>query len=94
MTVDENFLFVANPETGDITVINIADRMVVAKVPVGQKPECLMAIKDYVLVLNRASGDLAVVRLSKLSDFRYKRAPLFTVIPVGADPVAGAIWSM
>jgi YVTN family beta-propeller protein len=97
MAVDDNYLFVTNPETGDLTVIAIADRRVMAKIPVGQEPHAVIVVADYALVLNRKSGDMAVIRISKLAqlaDFRYKRAPLFTVIPLGETPVSAAICSL
>jgi DNA-binding beta-propeller fold protein YncE len=97
MTVDANNLYVANPETGDLTVIAIADRSLLAKIPVGQDPVQAMVTPDnqYVLVLNRRSSDLSVVRISKIGgDLRGKGAPLFTVVPVGASPVSAAICSL
>jgi YVTN family beta-propeller protein len=97
MAVDDNYLFVANAESGDLTVITIADRLVAAKIPVGQEPDAVILVADYALVLNRKSGDMAVIRVSKLAqlaDFRYKRAPLFTLIPLGETPVSAAICSL
>jgi len=93
MTVNDTLLFVANPPTGDVTVIEIASQQVMARISSGEGP-CAIALTpdgEYGLVLNRVSGTLAVVRLSKLTDLRYKRAPLFTVIPVGEEPVAAAV---
>ena len=93
MTVNNTLLFVANPTTGDVTVIEIATQQVIARISSGEGP-CAIALTpdgEYGLVLNRVSGNLAVVRLSKLNDLRYKRAPLFTVIPVGEEPVAAAV---
>jgi YVTN family beta-propeller protein len=97
MTVDVNNLYVANPESGDLTVIAIADRQLLAKIPVGQDPVQVMVTPDnqYVLVLNRGSSDLSVIRVSKLGgDLRGKGAPLFTVIPLGATPVNAAVCSL
>jgi len=97
MTVDVNNLYVANPETGDLTVIAIADRQLLAKITVGQDPVQVMVTPDnqYVLVLNRGSSDLSVIRVSKLgSDLRGKGAPLFTVVPLGATPVNAAVCSL
>lgn len=97
MAVDDNYLFVANEQSGDLTVITIADRLVTAKIPVGQEPDTVIIVADYALVLNRKSGDMAVIRISKLAqlaDFRYKRAPLFTLIPLGETPVSAAICSL
>jgi YVTN family beta-propeller protein len=96
MTVDVNNLYVANPESGDLTVIAIADRSLLAKISVGQDPVQVMVTPDnqYVLVLNRGSSDLSVIRVSKIgSDLRGKGAPLFTVVPLGASPVSAAICS-
>jgi YVTN family beta-propeller protein len=97
MAVDANNLYVANPASGDLTVIAIADRRLLAKIPVGQDPVQVMLTPDhqYALVLNRASSDLSVIRVSKVgADLRGKGAPLFTVVPLGASPVSGAICSL
>jgi YVTN family beta-propeller protein len=97
MTVDANNLYLANPESGDLTVIAIADRRLLAKIPVGQDPTQVLVTPDnqYVLVLNRGSSDLSVIRVSKIgADIRRKGAPLFTVVPLGASPVSGAICSL
>ncbi len=93
MAVNESLLFVTNPPTGDTTVIGIADRKVVARIPSGEEPCSVTLTPDgeYALILNRKSGDIAVVRISKLTDLRYKRAPLFTLVAVGEDPVSAAI---
>ena len=97
MTVDANNLYVTNPESGDLTVIAIADRQLLAKISVGQDPIQVLVTPDnqYVLVLNRGSSDLSVIRISKIgADLRGKGAPLFTVVPLGASPVSGAICSL
>jgi YVTN family beta-propeller protein len=99
MVTSDNQLFVANTASGDVTVIDIDDRSVVARIPVGQEPVSISMTPDneYMLVLNRKSCDMAVVRLSKIADsgnpllYRYKRAGLFTVVPVGDSPVSAAI---
>lgn len=93
MAVNDSLLFVTNAPTGDTTVIGIADRKVVARIPSGEEPCSVILTPDgeYALILNRKSGDMAVVRISKLTDLRYKRAPLFTLVAVGEEPVAAAI---
>lgn len=99
MITSDTQLFVANPASGDVTVIDIGDRSVVARIAVGQEPVSISLTPDneYMLVLNRKSCDMAVVRLSKIADssnplvYRYKRAGLFTVVPVGDSPVSAAI---
>jgi len=93
MTVNDSLLFVTNPSVGDVTVMSIAERQVVARISSGTNP-CAVALTpdgEYALVVNRGSGDLAVVRLSKLTDLRYKRAPLFTLVAVGDEPVSAAV---
>ncbi len=74
-------------------MVNIETRKVLAKIPVGQEPIQILLTSDgeYILVLNRKSSDLAIVRVAKINDFRYKRAPLFTVVPVGESPVSATI---
>ena len=96
MAINDTLLFVTNPPTGDTTVMAIAERQVVARIASGEEPCAVTLTPDgeYALVLNRKSGDMAVVRISKLTDLRYKRAPLFTVIAVGEDPVAAAVVSL
>lgn len=93
MAINDTLLFVTNPPTGDTTVMAIAERQVVARITSGEEPCAVTLTPDgeYALVLNRKSGDMAVVRISKLTDLRYKRAPLFTVIAVGEEPVAAAV---
>ncbi|MCW5978077.1 MAG: hypothetical protein KIT09_08355 [Bryobacteraceae bacterium] len=87
------YLFVANPLSGDMTVLDIETQRVVAVVAVGRQP-CFITITpddQYALVLNRASGDMAVVRIASLSGRRRKFAPLFTMIPVGSEPVSAVV---
>ncbi len=97
-TAGPQYLFVANTESGDVTVINIDDRKVLARIAVGQQPGVLMVTPDneYVLVLNEQSGDVAVIRLlnirqANLISRHSRTAPLFTLIAVGSKPVSGAI---
>lgn len=88
-----NFLFVANPEAGSVTVFNVATQKVVAVTGVGMDPGPIVVTPDqqYALVLNRASGDVAVIRIAAITPGRAKSAPLFTMIPVGEKPVAAVI---
>jgi YVTN family beta-propeller protein len=105
MTVDPDNLnlYVANPESGDLTVISIANRKLVVRIPVGQEPVQMMITPDrqYLLVLNRVSSDLSVIRLasalriSTLDGYQRSSAvPLFTVVPLGTNPVSGTICSL
>jgi len=47
--------------------------------------------QEYALVLNRASADMAVIRISAITVGRAKSAPLFTMIPVGSRPVDAVV---
>jgi DNA-binding beta-propeller fold protein YncE len=89
-----SYLLVANPETSGIAVFDVDTRKLVAMVQVGRQPGCILVTPDkqYALVLNEKSGDLAVIRIFSLAArYRYKPAPLFTLIPVGEKPVSAAV---
>jgi DNA-binding beta-propeller fold protein YncE len=70
-------------------------------VEVGQKPSFIAITPDnqYALVLNEASWDMAVIHISSIQDklgdaakMRGKAgASLFTMLPVGSEPVHAAI---
>jgi YVTN family beta-propeller protein len=96
-----SYLLIANPETSAVTVLDVETGKLVAVVQVGRQP-CNIILtpdKQYALVLNEKSGDLAVIRIFSLSGRqpggdrirRYKSAPLFTLIPVGEKPVSAAV---
>ncbi len=92
-SVNPDYLFVANPQSGDVTILNIDTQRMVAAVPVGKRP-CHITItqdNEYALVLNRDSGDMAVIRIATLTGRRRKSAPLFTMIPVGSAPVDAVV---
>ncbi len=97
MATLDPYLFVANPETNSVTVLDTTTYKLTAVVQVGQEPREILITPDrqYALVLNQKSGDLAVIRVAALTarDFarRYKSAPLFTLIPVGRKPVSAAV---
>ncbi len=89
-----SYLLVANPESSRITVFDVDTRKLVAPVQVGRQPGSILVTPDnqYILVLNEQSGDLAVIRIFSLAArYRYKPAPLFTMIPVGEKPVSAAV---
>jgi YVTN family beta-propeller protein len=92
VSVDPEYLFAANPESGDVTVLDVETRGLVAAVKVGQEPCYITFTPDhqYALVVNHRSGDLAVIRLP-IRHRRSMTAPLFTMIPVGAEPVSAAV---
>ena len=89
----QQLLFTANPEPGDVTVIEMFTHDVIAAVKVGQDPCFVTFTPDdqYALVVNRGSGDLAVIRTAAIRQSRSKIAPLFTMIPVGLEPVSAAV---
>ena len=90
------YLFVTNSGSGDLTVIDIYSRRVLARIQVGQDPQDVVITPDnqYALVLNRKSGDIAVIRVPSIERWgkrRYKTASLFTMIAVGNRPVSATI---
>jgi len=93
------FLLVSNPETNSVTVLDLANQNLSAVVEVGAGPGAILITPDnqYALVLNELSGDMAVIRLDRLSAsssdrvLRYKSASLFTMVPVGDTPVSAAV---
>jgi DNA-binding beta-propeller fold protein YncE len=89
-----SYLLVANPETSGIMVFDVDTRKLVALVQVGRQPGSILVTPDnqYALVLDEKSGDMAVIRIFSLgARYRYKPAPLFTLIPVGEKPVSAAV---
>jgi len=96
MAASSTHLFIANPKAGDVTILSIARRKIVAATAVGEEPGFIVVTPDdnYALVLNRNSGDMAVIRTAALTTdevFKRKSAALFTMIPVGSRPVSAAV---
>jgi YVTN family beta-propeller protein len=95
MDVSEDLLFVASPSSGDVSILSIATRKVIAVVPVGSDPGFIRvtANDQYALVLNRKSGDVAILSVPAIAQKknRYKTAALLTVIPVGSRPVSAVV---
>ncbi|HBY60096.1 MAG TPA: hypothetical protein DEH78_09760 [Solibacterales bacterium] len=87
------FLYVANPHSADVTIIDIQTHRVIAMTSVGSEPSFITVTPDgeYALVLNRVSGDMAIIRSGAVQDNRRKSAPLLTMIPVGSKPVSAAV---
>jgi DNA-binding beta-propeller fold protein YncE len=87
-------LFVCNPPSGDISVFDIITRKLIAALSVGVEPGHILVTPDnrYAMVLNRKSGDVAVILLDALREKRGRGAPppLFTLIRVGAGPVSAS----
>ncbi len=93
MAASESFLFIASPQSGNVTILDITARKMIAVVPVGTDPGFVTVTPDdqYALVLNRKSGDVAVLRVGTIQPNRYKSAALLTVIPVGSRPVSAVV---
>lgn len=98
MAASDAFLFIASPESGRVVILNIATQKVIAVLNVGDDPGFVAVTPDdqYALVLNRKSGDVAVLRVDLIAPNRYKEraAKLLTVIPVGSKPVSAAIMAI
>jgi len=92
-TGEADYLFVANPSSGEVTIVDIETRKVIAVVAVGRNPRLVAITPDgrYALVLNQDSGDMAVIRVAAIAAGRGRSAPLFTMVPVGSKPVGAAI---
>ena len=90
---DGAFLFVANWISGEVTILDIDTHRVLAVGAVGQAPGFIKITPDrqYALVLNQRSGDMAVIRIAAVAASRAKAAPLFTMIPVGSKPVCADV---
>jgi len=95
-----SYLFTSNPETGDVTVVDIETRKLVVVIHTGGEPRQILFTPDnqYALVLNNRSGDMAVIRIAEFTTartatwaLRYKTGALFTMIPVGARPVGAVV---
>ena len=93
MAASRALLFVASPQSGGLSILDINSRKVIAVVSVGTDPGFLMVTPDdrYALVLNRQSGDVAVLRVGAITRNRDRRASLLTVIPVGSRPVSAVV---
>lgn len=93
MAASESFLFIASPQSGDVSILNIPTRKVIAVVAVGNDPGFVAITPDdqYALVLNRKSGDVAVLRVGAIRPNPHKSAALLTVIPVGSRPVSATV---
>jgi YVTN family beta-propeller protein len=92
------YLFVASPKSGDVSILDIDSRKVVAVAPAGTNPNYIAITPDnnYALVLNETSGDMAVIRIESIvrlvgERWRSRRGALFMMIPVGSKPVSAAV---
>jgi YVTN family beta-propeller protein len=89
----DGYLFVTNPLSGDVTIVDIETARTIATLAVGADPGYIAVTTDdqFALVLNRRSGNVAVIRIASVIPRRTRSAPLFTLIPVGSRPVSAAV---
>jgi 6-phosphogluconolactonase (cycloisomerase 2 family) len=94
MAASSSYLFVASPPSGGVSILSTADYRLMSLVQTGTDPGYVALTPDekYALVLNRKSGDVAVLDLRRIK--RNKSAGLLTVIPVGSRPVSAAVRSV
>lgn len=92
-----NLLFVTNPGSGDLTILDIQTRAVSASVHVGENPGEILLTPDgeYALAMDPRSGNVAVVRISTVLNRKNRTSsppsPLFTVFPTAADARSAVI---
>ena len=93
VSTSPEYLFVTSPPGGEVTILDVDTRRLVAVVAVGSDPGFVMMTPDnqYALILSRRSGNMAVIRLAAIVPSRLRGAPLFTTIPVGSKPVSAAV---
>lgn len=90
-----DYLLVANPAADNVTIVSISNQRVLAVAPVGKRPEFVTVTPDgnYALVLNRESGDMAVLHLV-IEPRRSRAAAIAARIPVGSSPVSAVVRSL
>jgi DNA-binding beta-propeller fold protein YncE len=92
MDVSEDLLFVASPLSGDVSILSIATQKVIGVVPVGSDPGYIRVMDNdqYALVLNRKSGDMAILSVAAVTQKKNRYSPvgLRAMIPVGSRPVS------
>lgn len=93
---DPEFLFVTNPRSSQVTILNIESRRMVGVAQVGADPSSIVVTPDsqYALVLNRQSGDMAVIYIMPTAKRTKSPAALLTMIPVGSKPVSAVVQSV
>lgn len=93
MSAVPGYLLVANSSSGEVTMMDLATQKIRAVVPVGKRPDFITLTPDeeFALVLNRDSGDMAVIRVGGMQPKRTKQAALLTMVPVGSGPVDAVV---
>ena len=96
MAATNTYLFIASPQAGNVSILTINQPRVFAVVSVGSDPGFITITPEeqYVLVLNRKSGDVAVLRAAEIQPTPHRPSPLLTMIPVGSRPVSAAVKSV
>jgi DNA-binding beta-propeller fold protein YncE len=89
----QNVLLVANPSTGNVTLLDIDTRRLAATVAVNGQPGEILVTPDgeYALAIARDSGDVSVIRLATVLDRKQHTKPVFTVFPGGTLPRSAVI---
>jgi YVTN family beta-propeller protein len=96
VSAPRNLLFVTNRESGDLTILDIETRQLAASVHVGGFPREVLLTSDdqYALVLDTASGSVAVIHIDTVLDRRVdipaaatalSAKPLFTTFATAGD---------
>jgi YVTN family beta-propeller protein len=95
MAVSEsrNLLFVANPGSGDVTILDIENRHLAASIHVGGHPGAILLTPDgeYALAADPVSGTVSVARIltvldhAQLALIAQPPKPIFTVFQTGGD---------
>lgn len=96
MASSENpsYLFVASRNASDVCILDVTTRKMIGIVEIGGLPGHVAITPDsqYALVLGERSGDMAVIHIPAIRRNRLKSgASLFTLIPVGDQPIDAAI---
>jgi|YNPMSStandDraft_1061717.scaffolds.fasta_scaffold04017_9 hypothetical protein len=93
VSTNPEYLLVASPQNGDVNIVEIETRHLVAAANVGEGVGALAVTPDnqFALALNQRAGALAVIRIPTTVRRRLRLAPLFTVVPVGPRPASLAI---
>ena len=98
------YLFVANANGSDVSILNLDTRKLVGVVGVGGQSDFIAITPDnrFALILNKSSGAMAVIDIpairanrvkpgATLPDWVWRSVGLFTLVDVGAGPVHVAI---
>jgi YVTN family beta-propeller protein len=96
------YLFVASKTGSEVSILSVTSRQVIAIVEAGQSPRQILITPDnqYALIIYGLTGELAIIRIPTITlnrnrsgaANRYKSgAALFTMIPIGDQPVGAAI---